>query len=732
MPKYNSSQFVRSGVPLGGIGAGKLEIMPSGVLDNFTFLNNWNKPLTNSTENETIGVLGYHFGIYCKSNKKKVSKLLQTVSISKYPTIESIKYKGEFPFVHLDYEDSEIPLKISLEAFSPFIPKEEKNSCLPTAILQFKISNPTSRYIEAALFANIRNIIGEWCVGRFNQIIDESELVSLNTLLKRHSPLDQAQGNMSMTVVKSKKYAVSYLGEYNLASKPFVFNRDSVNLEAFELFSKDGELPSINSEIPVNSESVELGGAFAIKFKLKPKSKIKIPIVLTWNFPLCLDGHMYSNHFKNSRETAHYVFNNITELYDKTHTLVSELRKLNIPEWLKDGLLNNLYTFFSSTLWTRRMKFAFLESPQMVPLAGTLDVRFYSSIALALLFPQLELKELWEFAEAQRADGYIMHDLGRMRMDLPSISTNRLYWKDLNSKFILMSYRDYLWTKDSSFLKKLYPFIKKAFYWLIETDKNKDYLPDNEGADHTFDLWDSYGASSYTSSIFLAAMLALIKISQVLEDKETEKSAEEYFKKGKKNFEKKLWHKTYFIEYNNKNSRNSKGFSKSSLSCTIAQLAGQWYAHLLDLGYIVSKEKVAKAVKTMLELNAKDSPYGVTTSVYANGERDTNSLHSANIWIGINYSFLSLLIYEGYQKEAEEIGERLWSNICDKEKNTWNQPDIYSSSQGEYIFGDHYMRNLAIWAILFALSKKDKKIKGFLDIFLCKHNHPAEHKSRNK
>ena len=723
MPKYNSSQFVKSGVPLGGIGAGKLEIMPSGVLDNFTFLNNYQKPFTNSTENETIGVLGYHFGIYCRDNKKKISKLLQTIKISNYLTIENIKYKGEFPFVYLDYEDSNIPLKISLEAYSPFIPKEEKNSCLPVTIFQFKISNPCSRYIEAALFINIRNIIAEWCVGRFNQIIDESELVSLNTLLKRHSPLDQTQGNMSIAVLKSNKYTVSYLGEYNLASKPFVFNRDDIQLEAFELFSKDGELPNINSEIPVNSESVELGGAFSVKFKLKPKSRIKIPIILAWNFPLCFDGHIYSNYFKNSRETVHYVFSNKGELYEKTNRFVNEVKKLDIPEWLTDALLNNLYTFFSSTVWTRRMKFAFLESPQVCPLAGTLDVRFYSSIVLTLLFPQLELRELLEFAEAQRADGYIMHDLGRMRLDLPSISTNRLYWKDLNSKFILMSYRDYLWTKDLNFLKKFYPFIKKSFYWLIETDKNKDGLPDNEGADHTFDLWSCYGTSSYTSSIFLAAMLALIKVSQIMEDKDTEKVAAEYFKKGKKNFEKKLWHKTYFIEYNNKNSRNSKGFPKISLSCTVGQLAGQWYAHLLDLGYIVSKEKVAKAVKTILELNGKDSPYGITNSVHPNGERDNNNLHSASIWIGINYSFLSLAIYEGFRKEVEEIGERIWSNICEKEKNAWNQPDIYSSSQGEYIFGDHYMRNLCIWSILFALSKKDKKIKGFLDKFLQVESH---------
>ena len=720
MAKFDSTQFVKSGVPLGGIGAGKLEIMPSGVLDNFTFLNNYHKPLSNSTENETIGVLGYHFGIYCKDKKDKISKLLQTAGISKYPTVDSIQYKGEFPFAQLDYQDKEIPLKISLEAYSPFVPGEEKNSCLPVGVFQFKISNPYSRYIEAALFVNVRNIIGEWCVGRFNQIIEDSNLICLNMLLKRHSPLDQAQGGMSVAVVKSNKYTISYLGEYDLVSRPFSFNKEDINLEAFELFSKDGELPNINSEIPVNSESVELGGALAIKFKLKPKAKINIPIMVAWNFPLCFDGHVYNNYFKNSREPIHYVFNNRKELYQKTVDFKDRVKKLNISNWLKDALLNNLYTFFSSTTWTKRMKFSFIESPQACPLLGTVDVRFYSSIALALLFPELELKALTQIAESQRADGYIMHDLGRMRIDLPSISTNRLYWKDLNSKFILMCYRDYLWTKDLDFLRKLYPFAKKSFYWLRETDKNKDGLPDNEGADHTFDLWDCYGASAYTSSIWLAALLSLIEMSQLMEDKETKKDVTECYNKGKKSFEKKLWQKTYFIEYNNRNARDSKGLPKVSLSCTLGQLAGQWYAHLLNLGYIVSKEKVKKAIKTIFELNGKDSPYGITNSVLPGGDRDSKCLHSANIWIGINYSFLSLAIYEGFKKEAEEVGKRIWLNICEKEKNIWNQPDIYSSSKGEYLFGDHYMRNLSIWSILFALSAKDKKIEEFLKSLIKK------------
>jgi len=260
----------------------------------------------------------------------------------------------------------------------------------------------------------------------------------------------------------------------------------------------------------------------------------------------------------------------------------------------------------------------------------------------------------------------------------------------------------------------MFPFVKKAYYWLIDSDKNKDFLPDNEGADHTFDLWECFGASSYTSSLFLAASLAYIKLSEIMEDKDAQKVAKEYFQKGKVNFEKKLWQKTYFIEYNNRHSRNYKGLPKMGLSCTVGQLVGQWYAHLLDLGYIVSKDKVQKAIKTVFALNAKDTPYGLTNAVFADGSRNEACSHATNVWIGLTFAFLSLAIYEGFEEEAEAVGARLWATLCDKEKNIWNQPDMISSADGHYLFGDRYMRNLSVWAIVFSLAKRNKKIEHFI------------------
>ncbi len=720
MPIYTSDQNVKSGVPLGGIGAGKLEIMPNGVLDNFTFLNSLHKPLSSQG-----GILGFNFVLSTKDKKKRTTKLLGVQTVGDCPGVEAIKFDGSFPFARLEYEDRDLPVEVTLEAFSPFIPKDEKNSGLPLVFFKFKISNPHARTVDVSLMATARNIIGDWCVGRFNQVVDAEKTLNLFFYNKKTQAQDPSSGEMCLSVLKNKKLGASYLGEWNMQARHFVFDKTSVTLgEAAAALVQEGCLPNVNSEKVVVSESYQLGGALCAQAELKPKTSMTVTFVLSWFFPGYAEGRMYETWFRNVSDVAQYAAAHCDELLAKTKEWTKALAALDIDNWLKDALVNNLYPLVSGSLWTKRQRFGLFEAPEVCPLLGTMDVRFYGSLPLALFFPQLELKEMQEFAEAQRPQGYIPHDLGFKRSDLASNSTNGLLWKDLNAKFILLVYRDFLMTKDENFLKKMYPFVKKAFYWLAATDKNKDYLPDNEGPDQTFDLWGFYGANAYTSGIFLAGLLALERIAVSLQDEDMRKEAELWFKKGRTSFEKKLWHKKYFIAYNNAKEGLSEHqlahhvkSQKVNISCMAAQLTGQWIAHLLGLGYIASEEKIKKALATILEWNATASPFGAVNAVLPTGEKDKSNWHSENVWFGVTYALGSLAIFEGFQKEGLSLAKKAWDNAAVNTLNPWNQPDMYSSSDGSPIFGDHDMRNMVIWAILFALAKKNKSVANFLEMF---------------
>ncbi|NLJ60956.1 MAG: hypothetical protein GX338_08420, partial [Firmicutes bacterium] len=120
MPYYTSIYKLDSGVPLGGIGAGKVEIFPDGTLANFTHQNNWDDPIgSKGGLNHVDARVGHHFGIWasgCAEGAEPVARLLQTADIAGLPRIGEIEYAGEYPFAKLNYIDPALPVEVRLEA----------------------------------------------------------------------------------------------------------------------------------------------------------------------------------------------------------------------------------------------------------------------------------------------------------------------------------------------------------------------------------------------------------------------------------------------------------------------------------------------------------------------------------------------------------------------------------------------------------------------------------------
>ncbi|MBU4479214.1 MAG: hypothetical protein KKH34_09070 [Candidatus Omnitrophica bacterium] len=710
MLRYNSKQKVKSGIPLGGIGAGKLEITPYGTIDYITCQNNWSNPIFNAGNKEkgkAQGIPGFHFALRVGTQAANICRLLQTEKIQHYATVKSIDYEGDFPFARLVYHDDNLPVDISLCAYSFLIPGDVKNSGIPAAVFEFTLTNNINKEIEAGLLMCARNLISRHSVGRMNFSGTDNGITGLN--FTHASPLaaDETAGDVFIGVPAASG-EVSYWAGWNLQKDNFYFEKN-IGLDAFEYFEKNGKLPNCDMEAPVESQSVELGGALSVRVGLRPQESKKISFIYAWHFPNHFLGHAYEKFFRKSREVAVYVAKEKDVLKKATAQLPAILENMGLEPWLSGALMNNLYTLFSSTWLTRNNDFTMYEAPLICPLMGTLDVYFYASVALGLLFPQLDKKALMLFKKNIRSYGYVPHDLGLGRIDLPSNGTTIPLWKDLNAKFILLAYRAYRDSGDLKFLKEMYPAIKRALEFSLTLDKNKDGLPDNEGFDTTFDTWGFKGLNSYTAGIFLVSLLAVKNIAEIFNDKKLAKRCITLFLNGKKTFQEKLWNGKFYI--------TAKSDDKDYDACMVAQLTGQWYAYVLGLGRLFPEENIKSAIKWILKLNNKDSSFGTTNAVFINGKRDKESYHSQNIWPGVCYAFGALAIYEGFVKEGLQLTRKVWDTIVVKNRNPWNQSDVIIAEDGSFGFGDYYMRNSVIWAVLLALSEKDERVeKGLVKI----------------
>jgi uncharacterized protein (DUF608 family) len=169
-------------------------------------------------------------------------------------------------------------------------------------------------------------------------------------------------------------------------------------------------------------------------------------------------------------------------------------------------------------------------------------------------------------------------------------------------------------------------------------------------------------------------------------------------------FEAQLWTGTYY-----RAARQSDGSTYDA--CIAGQLNGQWYAHLLGLGYVVAPERVRQAVETMLRLNGSVSRFGAVNAVFPDGRLDTSSWHSGNIWAGETYALSALAIYEGFVDEGLDLAKRMWMSFVDGAKRPWSQTDVVSAQDGRPGDGEFYIRNIAIWAVLLALAQGQAEVR---------------------
>ncbi|HEX7895597.1 MAG TPA: glycoside hydrolase family 116 protein, partial [Terriglobales bacterium] len=291
------------------------------------------------------------------------------------------------------------------------------------------------------------------------------------------------------------------------------------------------------------------------------------------------------------------------------------------------------------------------------------------------------------------------HDLGVPQEDpfkLPNSFSwqNTNDWKDLNSKFVLMIYKDYVFTgkKDREFLRYTWPAIQEALEHLRKYDRVGDGLPqDDNYPDQTYDTWIVHGESAYCGGLWLAALRAAEEIGHALGDNAAAEKYHEWFLKGQKTYIEKLWSGEYFRYDTQSEYRND---------VQADQLAGQWYANMTGLGDLVPRDMQIKALKTIYNLNVmkfNNGEMGAVNGISPTGELITTNEQVHEVWTGTTFSLAALMLSDGLKDEGYRTAWGVYHTIYETKGYWFRTPEAWDETG--YYRACMYMRPAAIWAM---------------------------------
>ena len=400
--------------PLGGIGAGNVSIGGRGQLRDWEIFN---RPAKNR-------VLPYtFFSIWIKEgNKEGIAKILEakrkppynaafglpTIESAGLPRLEDVEFKGEYPIAYLKFIDK-LPIDISLESFTPFIPMDSKNSSLPTAVFKWKIKNTSGKQIKGTLAYSMLNPVGiekndenpGSCFERYfgknlNEFIDEGSFSGLKMTSLKYKKDTTRFGEVSITTTHKNLF---YLTHWERAGW-----WDDIQ-HFWDEFRKSGEIESPKDNDTSADGRTDMG-TLGLKFDLPPGEEITLPFIITWYFPNRINywdpekevkgkhlKNWYGKEWKGAWDIAKYINENYEYLEDKTKKYHDVLFNSSIPGYALDAV-SSQSSIMATTTGLR------LDDDKFYAFEGCHDDKGCCAMncthvwnyeqALAFLFPDLE------------------------------------------------------------------------------------------------------------------------------------------------------------------------------------------------------------------------------------------------------------------------------------------------------------------------------------------------------
>ena len=742
---YEGPYLNRVAFPIGGIGAGMVCLEGTGAISHVSVRNQmqvFNEPCTfaalsiKKAGGNVAKVLEGPVPTWKVFGSPSTGNGAARTSFG-LPRFDKASFLARFPFGTVTLDDKEVPLKVKVTGWSPFIPGDPDNASLPAGALEYSFHNNSAETVDAVFSYNAKNFMA--IGGEGNTILPIRNGFILHQEGTEENP--ENLGSFACFVDDNNAlvdhcwFKGGWWDSLTLAWK---------NIQEARLLDN----PPVEGSCP--------GASLFVPFTLKPGQEKTVRLMFTWyvpktdmrlgrdapDAPACEDGDCcpcphyvpwYAGRFKDVKEVSRYWRRDYDELRRKTSLFTDSFYDSTLPAEVIEAVAANLTILKSPTVLRqtdgRLWCFEGCSDERGCCHGSCTHVWNYAQ-AIPHLFPSLErtLRET-EFNASQDERGH-----QTFRTALPIRPTTHDYHAASDGQLggIIKVYREWRISGDTLWLKELWPKVKVSLHYCINTwdPRGKGVL--EEPHHNTYDI-EYWGPDGHCSSFYLGALAAAIEMGTALDDDVSR--YRDLLANGKKFLETELFNGEYFfqkIQTEGLNaefrpldsSHNGPGYShivkalntqgpkyQYGTGCLSDGVLGFWMAHMAGLGEIADADKVRSHLGAVHKYNLKHD-----LSDHANPQRPAFALggdgglllctwprggqlsipfvYSDEVWTGIEYQVASHLMLEGMVQEGLEIVRVCRDRYDGRIRNPFN----------EYECGHWYARALSSYGLLQGLT----------------------------
>ncbi len=157
-----------SGIALGGIGTGSVELFPDGEFHMWQIANaqRWASRCWEGPADDGEGSAGA-LSFWVRAEREGAAPVVRKLGMKTawedftyrmFPwnkPVERIVFDGRFPVCDLAYQDSALPVDVRLRAVAPFVPHRTEDSAAPGFYLDFTLFNPYKAPVTVSLLSSL-------------------------------------------------------------------------------------------------------------------------------------------------------------------------------------------------------------------------------------------------------------------------------------------------------------------------------------------------------------------------------------------------------------------------------------------------------------------------------------------------------------------------------------------------------------------------------------------------